>query len=399
MPLNVRHPVWLATAPRPGIRVFAMLYLVETVARASISSVIPLQAYDLLADESAVSFLYSAVGIAGLTAGFLIPLVIRRITRRWTYTLGALCMIAGGLALASFTVPGQGVGMFLRTFGTACLNITLNLYVMEFIRRHDYVRNEATRLALSSVGWAVGPFFGVWLYTEFGIWAAHGWSIAWAVALIGVFWYLRFTEAPVFGRQSQRAPRPWENIRRFLAQPRLRLAWAVAFARSAFWSGFFIYVPIMMVAGGESKMEAALVVSLGNAVLITTLVWQRVAGRAGLRRGNVTAFLLMVPALAAAGALAGSNVWAAAACILVAAAGASGLDALATPLFFRAVRKRERAEMTSVYRTYLDSSELIPPLIYGILLTMFPLGVVFYLQAALCLASAALVARYVHPRL
>jgi hypothetical protein len=32
--------------------------------------------------------------------------------------------------------------------------------------------------------------------------------------------------------------------------------------------------------------------------------------------------------------------------------------------FLRAVRVHERAEMTAVYRTYLDASELLPPLAY-----------------------------------
>ena len=55
MAINVRHPVWLPSAPAPGIRVFALLYLIETFARASLATVIPIQAFDLLRDEQAAA--------------------------------------------------------------------------------------------------------------------------------------------------------------------------------------------------------------------------------------------------------------------------------------------------------------------------------------------------------
>ena len=40
------------------------------------------------------------------------------------------------------------------------------------------------------------------------------------------------------------------------------------------------------------------------------------------------------------------------------------IDGLGPVPFLRAVRARERPEMTAVYRTYLDASELLPPLAY-----------------------------------
>jgi hypothetical protein len=40
------------------------------------------------------------------------------------------------------------------------------------------------------------------------------------------------------------------------------------------------------------------------------------------------------------------------------------IDGLGPVPFLRAVRTRERATMTAVYRTYLDASELLPPLAY-----------------------------------
>ena len=48
--------------PSGGRRTFASLYGLESFARASVSSVIPIQAYDILQDKQGVSILYTIVG-------------------------------------------------------------------------------------------------------------------------------------------------------------------------------------------------------------------------------------------------------------------------------------------------------------------------------------------------
>ena len=53
------------------------------------------------------------------------------------------------------------------------------------------------------------------------------------------------------------------------------------------------------------------------------------------------------------------------------------LDALGSTPFIRSVRAYERPQMTAVYRTYLDLSELLPPLVYSIVLAFGGLGAVF----------------------
>ena len=53
------------------------------------------------------------------------------------------------------------------------------------------------------------------------------------------------------------------------------------------------------------------------------------------------------------------------------------LDALGSSAFLRAVHAYERPQMTAVYRTYLDLSDLLPPLVYSVVLSFFELGAVF----------------------
>ncbi|TPN44836.1 MFS transporter, partial [Mesorhizobium sp. B1-1-7] len=55
MSTHVRHPIWLPALKAADARTFASLYAVESFARATVSSVIPIQAYEILHNEQMVS--------------------------------------------------------------------------------------------------------------------------------------------------------------------------------------------------------------------------------------------------------------------------------------------------------------------------------------------------------
>src|SRR6185312_16568471 len=99
MATQVQHPIWLPAVPQRGARTFAALYAVESFARASISSVIPIQAYDLLHNEQEVSLLYTLVAFLGLSVTLSMPFLIERFARRWVYTAGATSLIVGSAFL------------------------------------------------------------------------------------------------------------------------------------------------------------------------------------------------------------------------------------------------------------------------------------------------------------
>ena len=240
----------------------------ESITRASLSSIVPIQAYDILKDKQGVSILYFAVGVAGIVATLFAPPFFRLIPRRFIYTGGALVLVAASAALATNTLVGQVVGMFCRVFGASTLSIVLNLYIMEYIPKQSMVRSESLRLALSTFSWSAGPVFGVWLYVRFGPLAPYLWSGLWAFILIAIFWYFRLSSSVAISPGPLKPVDPIANVRRFAAQPRMRLAWLIAFGRSCYWATFFIYAPILMVATGEGKLAGGIVVSLGNALLL-----------------------------------------------------------------------------------------------------------------------------------
>ena len=63
--------------------------------------------------------------------------------------------------------------------------------------------------------------------------------------------------------------------------------------------------------------------------------------------------------------------------LVISALGATILDGTGNVLFYRAVHAYERAEMTAVFLTYRDLSQLVTPGLYAILLAYFALPIVF----------------------
>ena len=202
---------------------------------------------------------------------------------------------------------------------------------------------------------------------------------------------LRLGDNPALAAGRQPPPSPLASIGRFVAQPRLRIAWLIAFGRSAWWGQFFTFAPLYMVASGHGELAAAALISLGNAMLFLNLAVGRFAVRFGVRLVIVASFLLTgICSLAAA--LAAPWPPLTAALLLAGAFGCSALDAVGNIPFLRSVRARERPQMTTVFRTYLDLSDLLPPMLFALLLSFFGLAAVF-LTAGLWMLAIGLTAR------
>ena len=139
---QVRHPIWLPAVRPPGARTFASLYGLESFARASVSWVIPIQAYELLQNKQEVSILYTLVSLTGLSATLFMPMLIERFSRRWVYTVGVVSLIVGAVCFSTHSLPGQVLGMLARGFGAGALAITLNLYIMDHIRKTEFIPAE-----------------------------------------------------------------------------------------------------------------------------------------------------------------------------------------------------------------------------------------------------------------
>ena len=378
---------WRRAFIRPGPVVFASLFALDSMARATLSTVIPLQAYAVLGSERNVSLLFFAVGWVGIVATLFVPVLIRRFRPRWVYTMAVVLLIASPALLALSSLAGLVAGMLMRTYAAACLLNLLNLYIMAYIRKRDLSRSEPLRALFSALAWSIGPMLGPYLFESFSPNLAFGLSAACAALHLVYFWWLRLEYGPALGPDEPVNTNPFPHIRRYLAQPRLVLAWVLNFGRETWWVAFFVYTPIKMkemLGGGitiggvmlSGGFIGGLVVSCGTALLFTSPLVGWIARRIGLRRHIMTCFVLGALATTGATFATGSAGWLAVT-LLVGAIGAVGLDAICVVPFLRAVRTHERPEMTMVFSLYRDSAGLAPMALFSLLLTFVDLPAVY----------------------
>ncbi len=380
----------------PSQFTFALLYGLESLTYAVLSAIVPVLALELLGNPRDVSILYAFVGLWGIACAFLVPAVIRRLRPRATYMVGGLLTIGGAGLFALLSLPGLLAGFVVRVLGAVCLRVPLSLFTMGYIRRKDFTRSEPLKLLFGALPWTIGPIGGRYLYEEVAPAAAFLFGIAFGIALTAYGRWLRLDDRrialPRLARRGTVA-----MARRFLAQPRLRLAWLLAFGRHGWWAMFFIYVPMFMVTSGEGALAGALVLSSGNLMQLVTPFFGWLGRRLGLRRVMGGAFALCGVLTLGAG-LAGGNPVLAAVLLVLASAGAAALDALGDVPFLRAVHPHERPEMTGLFSTYWQMAGLVPPMIYAVVLSVFDLPAVFIVSGLSLLGFAALT-RYIPRRM
>ena len=398
-----RQRVWLRRAAVPGAEAFALLFALESLTRAVLTALLPLEAFRILGTAQAVSTLFFLGSISGLCGSFLVPWLVRHSSRRLVYSLGVLLLISATAAFALGTTEDAPVwlvaGLACRVLGVVTLTICLNLYIMDVIAKHDLSRSEPMRMFYSAAAWIGGPTLGIWLAQAASPLASYLLSFLAGAALLAFFWYLRLVDPPsiavVPGRR--RAPGPLANIGRYAAQPRLATAWIVALGRYSWWAMFYIYMPIYAVKSGLGEATAGLLISLANLGILAAPLWGRAIRRLGCRAMLVFGFGLS--ALATTGtALLYDLPELAAGLLVLAALGMIVIDSVGNTLFFTAVRRRERAQMTAVYATYRDAGDLVTPGSFSLLLRFFELPVVFFCSGVAMLALA-LLCRRVNPRI
>jgi MFS family permease len=206
------------------------------------------------------------------------------------------------------------------------------------------------------------------------------------MVLLVLFWWLRLTE---LASPSRKPPNPLRYLPRFFSQPRLRLAWGLAGARSAWWSTFYLFTPIFAVTSGLTPEAGGAIASIGTGWIFMVPLWGWVGRRYGLRRllavGYATAGLMTVATAAAF-----HMPWIGAVTLVLAGFGAEMIDGAGNLLFLRAVHPYERSEMTTVFVSYRDVGQLGPPVVSAVLLSLFALPSVFATAGIMMIGSAML---------
>jgi MFS family permease len=152
---------------------------------------------------------------------------------------------------------------------------------------------------------------------------------------------------------------------------------------------FFVYAPILAVTSGLSPEIGGLVVSIGTGWTWIVPLWGWAGRRYGLR-ALLRAGYAGAGAFSIAAALAAGVPWLGALLLVTAAFSAGTIDGAGNLLFLRAVHPYERAEMTTVFASFRDVTQVVPPAACSLLLLFFALPSVFVASGVMMLASAAL---------
>ena len=136
------------------------------------------------------------------------------------------------------------------------------------------------------------------------------------------------------------------GVGRFVSQPRLRLAWLIAYGRSCFWSTFFVYGSLLMIEGNLGKEASGLLISLSQLGLCMAYLAGKISERAGVRKVIAGAYAVAALAVIGTGYAGTSQPVLAAVFLLVGATANSALDGVGGIPYLRSVRAHERPQMT-----------------------------------------------------
>ena len=395
--MDVRRPIWLQRFQAPGAESLAVLFAAECFARSTVVSLIPLEALRLLGNARSVSMLFLLVAFAGLGATLTVPWLVRKLARRWVYTLGALMLAGASVSMMFGSLGYLALGLVLRVGAVVMMTVCLSLYILDHVARTEYTRAEPMRLMYAGVAWMIGPTLGAWLANTVGLWSTYALSSASALVCLAYFWRLRLRDTETLTVFQGRSPNPLRHFARYGQQPRLVFAWVAAVGRYVWWVMFFVYVPIYVVEAGFSQIFAGALISAGTGLLLFLPLFARFVRRFGIRTILRIGFTVS-GVLTASAALVAGWPWLTVAALLAAALAMISLDAVANLPFMLLVRRGERTEMTTVYSTYRDFGEICAPALFTILLTFAALPAVFVATGALML-GLSLLSRTVHPRL
>jgi len=390
-PIGFRASVGQAGVP------LARLNALECFSRALLVGVVPLLAFEALGSKQAVTQVYLLASLLTLTVTLNFATLERWLQRRRVVTLGC------GLSLVSALIFWFGGGyelalaIGLQKASGSLFALCLSLYIMDYVGKKELIVTESRRIFYSGVAWVVGPTLGVWLWNESGHWTPLALSMLSSTLALSYFWYLRLGHDKVISRAKTASVNPLKSIPRYFSQTSLRIAYLITLTRSIFWLTLFIYGPIYVVEAGLPSWVAGALISLVSALMLLSPLISKLVHRHGTRlvtqlAQNLCAFALVMLFVTGSPEPIGLLYW------IIASIGASALDVVGNIPFMRLVKARERSEMTMIFSTWREMSNLLTPLLVTLVLLVAPIEV-FYLLLAILLSLASVSVSFLPRRL
>ncbi len=392
-----RRPAALLVVSGTAGESFARLNALEGMARSLLVGVVPLLALDALGSKELVTRAYLVASILTLAITLNFARLEGSLQRRWVVTLG------GSFALTAVSIYlfGKGMtialGIGLQQAGASLFSVCLSLYIMDYIGRRDLIYTETRRMLYAGIVWMVGPTLGLWLWANFAHWSPFLLTAVAASSMLAYFWYLRLGHDNAIRRARSHPASILRIIPRYFGQSALRIAYWITMSRSIFWVTLFIYGPIYVVEAALPTWVAGALLSLASALLLISPLIRRLATRIGTRFVIICALSLAGLSMLALFAIGearpiGLLFW------ITAALGGVTLDVLGNIPFMRMVKPRERVEMTMIFSTWREGSQLLTPLLVTLVMLLAPFEA-FYVLLALLLFGAGVSASFLPRRL
>jgi len=392
-----RRPTGLQAFSGHAGEPIARLNACEGFARSMLMGLIPLLALEALGSKEMVTRAYLAASVLTLLITLNFAGLERLLQRRWVLSLGVGFSLAAILILTIGDGWIMSIAIGLQSAAASLFSVCLSLYIMDYIGKKELIFTESKRLLYTGIAWMIGPVLGLWLWEEIGHWAPFLVSACAISSMLAYFWYLRLGHSEVI----QKAKRPSVNIfriiPRYFAQSYLRIAYLITLSRAIFWMTVFIYGPIYVVESGLSNWVAGVFLSVVSSLLIVSPLIRRMASRYGTRLVIVcalwsTGIAMVILFLLGEPQPLGLVFW------VLAALGGAIVDVLGNIPFMRMVKPRGRTEMTMIFSTWREGSQLLTPLLVSMVLLVAPFET-YYLLLAVILMIAGSVATYLPRRL
>ena len=392
-----RRPAALLVVSGRAGESFARLNALEGIARSLLMGVIPLLALEVLGSKEMVTRAYLLASILTLTITLNFAALERLLQRRWVVTLGVACTMIGMTILLLGDGPIMALGIGLQQAAASLFSVCLSLYIMDYIGKRELIYTETRRMLYAGIVWMVGPTLGLWLWENAASWAPFALTVFASVGMLSYFWYLRLGHGKGIQKARSRPANVFKIIPRYFKQRPLRIAYWITMSRSMFWVTLFIYGPIYVIEARLPTWVAGGLLSLASGLLLISPLIRRFAGRVGTRLTIIYALVLIGSSMLmlyfiGEPKLIGLVFW------VSAALGGVTLDVLGNIPFMRMVKPRERIEMTMIFSTWREGSQLLTPLLASLVLLFAPFEI-FYVLLALFLFGAAIKASYLPRRL
>jgi MFS family permease len=392
-----RRPTGLQAFSGDAGEPLARLNACEGFARSLLIGLIPLMALEALGSKEMVTRVYLAASILTLLITLNFAFLERLLQRRWVLTLGVGFTILAILILAFGSGWIMALAIGLQSAAASLFSVCLSLYIMDYVGKKELIFTESRRLLYTGIAWMIGPMLGLWLWQETGRWAPLLLSACSTAGMLVYFWYLRLGHNEVIQKAKRPSVNIFKIIPRYFSQSALRIAYFITLSRSIFWMTVFIYGPIYVVEAGMSNWVVGAFLSIVSSLLIISPLIRRLASRFGTRPVIVSALWSTGIAMIALFLIGearpiGLVFW------VLAAVGGAIVDVLGNIPFMRLVKPRERTEMTMIFSTWREGSQLLTPLLVSAVLLLAPFEV-YYLVLAAILISAGSVATYLPRRL